>query len=134
LYVQGLIVVPVLAVVIFLWALLAEVVRRRWGRRALWVVTAFFAVVTFLQMLLRTRPRVYPEASLTIALVAIALIVLSLFIAPAYGLDRAARNTPRSILRQAGSGTIVGVLTFVIGYLVAGLVVFVLARLGWSAA
>lgn len=126
--------VPVFAIFAFLWAVLAETVRRRGGRPALWVVTAFFAGLATLFLLLRTRPRVHPEASLTIALVSIGLIVFSMFVAPAYGLDRAARNAPGSVLRQAGIGTIVGVLTFVIGYLVMGLVVFILARLGWSAA
>ena len=121
------------AILVFLWVLLAEAVRRHAGRRTLWIVTGVFVALATVNYITRVRPRVYPEASLTLALLSIFLLVVSQFIAPALALERAARSLPAPFLRQAGIGTIVGILTFVIGFLVLGLAVFVLARLGWSA-
>jgi hypothetical protein len=127
-------VLPLFAILVLIWVLPAELVRRRWGRGALWIATALATGISVLYLVLRTRPRVYPQAPLAIALAAIALVGFSWFIAPAYSLDRASRQTSPPFIRQLGIGTLVGVATLVVGYLLVYALVFLLTRLGWSAA
>ena len=116
----------VFTLVVFLWTFMAEMIRRSFGRRGMWVATILVALAVSVYLLVIVRPRVAAQPEHPLAFAAIPLMVMAIFVAPSFALERGARRVPAPFLRQLGLGTVVGVGTELAGFLVTYLVAHVL--------
>src|SRR5688572_9151694 len=93
-------------------------IRRSFGRQALWIASTLLAFAMSAYLLVSVRPRIAPQPEHPLAFAAVLLMAIAMVVAPAYGLDRGARRLPAPLLRQVGLGILAAVATLLAGFLV----------------